>query len=156
MAGIDYIKVAKKREEKGKTKEAADYYARGGNLGKAYGLYEEFLTQIHKKKFVTPYDKFIMRDIEKRFIDLSPPLRLKKLLNKTKNSLHGKHFVKGLENKIFLAITSIVFLISALFFISFDFTGYAIFDIMETDYQWISLCLFVCGLICAFVYLKKK
>ncbi len=62
---------------------------------------------------------------------------------------------KDLSKKL-LSVTAIVTLVSALFFVSSNFTGNVILGLTENNSRWIGLCLFACGLICAFFYFKKK
>lgn len=63
---------------------------------------------------------------------------------------------KGLEDKLFVFITSISLLFLSLFFSLFSLTGNSISILSQEDFRWIGLCLFVCGLILSFFYLKKR
>ncbi len=56
----------------------------------------------------------------------------------------------------FSSVMSIIFLVMAAFFVSFSLTGNAIGNITVKNGAWISMCLFVVGLVCAFVYARGK
>jgi uncharacterized protein (UPF0332 family) len=81
---------------------------------------------------------------EEKVKNLDKKIKLLLLERKTKSS------------KLFLAFLSIASLVSALFFVSFSFTGNVIFGLAETDSRWAGLCLFLCGLVFTFLYFRKK
>jgi hypothetical protein len=54
------------------------------------------------------------------------------------------------------AIISILTLLGAVFFVSFNLTGFAISGLALDNSRIIGMCLFVCGLVFAFIYLKGK
>jgi len=158
MVGINYNKVAKLREEKGRDKEAADYYVRGGRLEKAYELYEKVLSDIRNKKTITTQERKYVGDITKRFTTLNPPLPLKELLNKVRGKIKRKRLERpsGLEKKFVFATLSIISLVFALFFSIFSLTGYSIRALAEESFRLGGVALFVLGLVFAFLYFKNK
>ncbi|MCK9568304.1 hypothetical protein M0R72_05125 [Candidatus Pacearchaeota archaeon] len=60
-----------------------------------------------------------------------------------------------LEKKLW-SIMSIITLLTSLFFVSSNLTGFAVSNFTTGDLQWAGLCFFVCGLVFAFLFLKKK
>jgi hypothetical protein len=81
---------------------------------------------------------------EKKVDDLDRKIKLLLLERRTRGS------------KLFLAFLSLITLISALFFVSVSLTGNVILGLSENNFRWVGLCLFVCGLIFAFLYFRKK
>jgi len=151
MAGINYEKTAERYEikyrKKGDVKDlkkAADFYFGGKNLIRAYTLYEELLSKTENNMILGN----IRKRLKAQMLKGQPiPLNLRNFV-KTKG--------KGLERKFGLAMISMASLLSALFFVSFSLTGYAVLGIAENNSRWIGLCLFACGLISAFFYFKNK
>ncbi len=60
-----------------------------------------------------------------------------------------------LVSKFSPALTIVTFAI-ALFFISFNLTGYSIGGLTQESFRWISTSLFILGLVFVFVYFKNK
>ncbi len=54
------------------------------------------------------------------------------------------------------AIISIITLFGALVFSAFNLTGYAVSGITSDNFRIIGMCLFICGLVFAFIYLKGR
>lgn len=63
---------------------------------------------------------------------------------------------KGLEKYFPLAILAIGSFAIALFFISFNLTGYVAGGLTQENSRWISTSLFILGLVFAFFYFKNK
>ena len=83
--------------------------------------------------------------------------KLNELKTSTKKTLSFLEGVKyGLEKKFVFAFLSVITLISALLFVSFGLTGNTILGLTETNFRWIGICLFACGLTFAFLYFRKK
>ncbi|OGJ13006.1 hypothetical protein A3K82_01165 [Candidatus Pacearchaeota archaeon RBG_19FT_COMBO_34_9] len=83
--------------------------------------------------------------------------KLKNLgLEKTRTLSFLTGLKKGLEKKFVFAFLSLITLIPALLFVSFSLTGNIILGLTETNSRWIGICLFVCGLIFALLYSRKK
>jgi len=60
-----------------------------------------------------------------------------------------------LEKRLF-SVMSIVTLLTSLFFVSSNLTGFAVSNFTTGDLQWAVFCFFVCGLVFAFLFLRKK
>jgi hypothetical protein len=67
-------------------------------------------------------------------------------LNRMKQALEGKLYTFG-------AIITLAF---ALVSVSFSFTGNVVLGLTESNFRWIGLCLFACGLTFTFIYFRKK
>jgi len=64
---------------------------------------------------------------------------------------------KNLTSKLQIpAIISISTLLASLIFVSSSITGNAIAGIPANNLRWVGLCFFACGLVFAFILLKKK
>lgn len=76
---------------------------------------------------------------------------------KAREKVHSIEIKKlgGIEKKV-LSIMAIGTLITSLFFVSSDLTGFAISNISSDNLQWIGLCFFICGLVFSFLLLRKK
>ncbi|MFA5071416.1 MAG: hypothetical protein WC511_03565 [Candidatus Pacearchaeota archaeon] len=61
----------------------------------------------------------------------------------------------GLEKKMW-SIMAVLTLLASLFFVSSSLTGFAISNLTTNDLQWAGLCFFACGLVFAFLFLRKK
>ncbi|MCK4647760.1 hypothetical protein KAT24_02415 [Candidatus Pacearchaeota archaeon] len=83
----------------------------------------------------------------------------RKKINNKLNEINKKlpRKSRGLERRLFaLAFLSIASFIGALFFISFNLTGYATGGLAQENFRWISTSLFILGLIFTFFYFKNK
>ncbi len=61
----------------------------------------------------------------------------------------------GLQKRLF-GLLSITALLIAFVLVSFNLTGNVIGNISLNDTRWIGVCFFLCGLVLAFIYLRKK
>ena len=61
-----------------------------------------------------------------------------------------------LEKHLNFAIPAIASFLGALFFISFNLTGNVVGEVSQNNSNWISLILFVLGMVFAFFYFKNK
>lgn len=138
MSGLDYRKVAEISEKKHNFKKAADYYAGAGDLKKAYSLYEKVLS--------TTNDRFVISDIRKRLVELNSPKYLKDFASAANK--------RTLERRVY-SVVSIISLIGALFFISFNVTGNSIGNLSRDDFSLFGMGLFTLGLV-AFIFFKSK
>lgn len=75
---------------------------------------------------------------------------------KETSKLFHKMEMGGLEKSSVLAALAIGSFVIALFFISFSLTGYAIGELTQENFGWISTSLFILGLVFAFFYFKNK
>ncbi len=82
--------------------------------------------------------------------------RLIKKISSIEAKLATNKPLKGMYGRLSLATSSILTLALALLFVSFNLTGNAVAGITPDNFKWIGLCFFVCGLVFAFFYLKKK
>lgn len=64
-------------------------------------------------------------------------------------------FKKRFKRKVF-ATLSVIFLLSALVFTSLSLTGYSIFELTQDNSRFMGTIFFICGLVFAFLYFKKR
>lgn len=62
----------------------------------------------------------------------------------------------GLEKKFIFPILAIATLVAALFFVSFNLTGYAIGGLTQNNSTLLGISLFILGMIFAFFYFRNK
>lgn len=60
------------------------------------------------------------------------------------------------KGKLLPAFLSMAFLLSALLFTSVSLTGYSVFELAQNNSRFIGTIFFICGLVCAFVYFRRK
>jgi hypothetical protein len=100
-------------------------------------------------KFAFPYDEEKKTYIKQQIGEIRSMKAGKNLSRKfdeLPKSGHGYSF----------AVLSIVSLLAALGFVSISLTGNIIAGLEQNSSRWVGLCLFVCGLVFSFLYLKKK
>jgi hypothetical protein len=82
---------------------------------------------------------------------------LKNKIKETEDKMRLEHFRSSSPiHKYPFAVLSIASLLAALGFVSISLTGNIIAGLEQNNSRWIGLCLFVCGLVFSFLYLKKK
>jgi tetratricopeptide (TPR) repeat protein len=144
----DYHKVTKAYEN------AGDYWEKKGEIRNALKDYEDALRYVQTKE-----DKdrihtkigdlhFERGKILGRLGQIKHDIENKKPLRKPHRGL--------LEDKLFVLITSISLLSFSLFFSLFSLTGNTISILSQEDFRWMGLCLFLCGLILSFFYLRGR
>jgi hypothetical protein len=83
--------------------------------------------------------------------------RIEKKLNSVKKTLEQLTIPKPNPNiRYKYAIISILSFVFALFFLSFNLTGFAISSNNPNDFRWLGSCFFLCGLTFTFIYLRNK
>lgn len=130
--------------------QAGKNYAKGGAKADAKRAYI--------KAMKNTYSKNLKSDIKSDIKKLGPVKEssLLKILKQFDEELTKAEGIMGIKKNISFAISSVICLAFALFFVSPSITGYDILNIGENNLQWIGLCSFICGLVFAFLYLKKK
>ncbi len=122
-------------------------YKKAGNLrrdaGDLIGAVENY-----RKVLLYTNNPEIKKNIQEKIDDV--------LLQRKKTLSFLKVLKNGLEQKFVFAFFSIISLVLALFFTSFNLTGNAILGLTENNSSWIGLCLFIGGLIFTFLYFRKK
>jgi len=152
-----YLEIAKKQEEtakllserkkSSKNKEIiSEAYEEAGN---------EFINAGYPEKAKENYLRALNYATTK-----SEKQRLEGKIGKLHSSIAEKKNIfellgSGLEKKVagFMAVGT---LILSFFFVSSNLTGFAISNFSSNDTRWIGMCFFICGLLFAFVFLKKK
>jgi hypothetical protein len=128
--GALYLEAARKR------KEAGDYAHAEDNYEKAL-------------RFAFPYDEEKKTYIKQQIGEIRSMKAGRNLSRKVDELSKSGH-------KYPFAILSIVSLLAALGFVSISLTGNIIAGLEQNNSRWMGLCLFVCGLVFSFLYLKKK
>ncbi len=127
--------------EKPKIQEKID------NLDALINPFGKSLKKSSKKTFRYPSNR-VEAETETWTSD-DPSIAARRLRNALKKS-------GNLEGRSIYAILSVLVLLGAVFFVSFNLTGYAVSGLTPNNSRWIGMCLFVCGLVFAFIYLKQK
>ena len=105
-------------------------------------------------KAISSYRQVGDSDRASEILAMTRPYKVELIRAKAKGLYHSR---PGLEIKIKpMAVLSILALLGALFFVSFNLTGAAIGDLTDDNFSLIGSALFFLGLIFAFIFLKKK
>jgi hypothetical protein len=82
--------------------------------------------------------------------------------SKSERERSFSELLSGLEKKAkdfpdaTLSFMAIATLLASLFFVSSSLTGFAVSNFTTDDLQWAGICFFACGLVFAFLFLRKK
>lgn len=138
--GRDYEKAGDLRLQAGDVIFAQDDYEQARQYGY---LYDEKNTKRIEEK---------LNNLTKMKLDRLKSQKFKEQLMRQKES----NLLNLLKQKSVKAVISILFLASSLFFVALNVTGNAILSTQQESSLWVGLCLFGCGLLFAFSYLKSK
>lgn len=161
---------------------AAELYKKTGDLNSARENYESALRYAPNKSYEqlakqgmksleaeppkekTKYHGYAQQRGEDDASDVDSAVsRWKSRNSKNKKERSISELLSDLEKKAndfpsgnFLGVISISTLLTGLFFVSADFTGYVVANPLTNDMQWVGLCFFACGLVFTFLAIRKK
>ncbi len=144
----NYGKAAKSYES------AGDYWEKKGEIRNAIKDYEDALRHALERE---DQDRIKGKMEELHFERGKILSRLGQIKHDIENKKpRSRSHHNLLEDKLFIFISSITILSFALFFSLFSLTGNAIGMLTKNDFKWIGVCFFLCGLVFAFFYLKRR
>ncbi len=158
------------REEEAYSREKDIRESKRGDLSAAdkqvlSRLFERAGKSFLESKEVTPYQISKAIGLYIKAEQYAPYENVKKRISKVVRGLDEirKRRSGGLEQKVIvegklknMAILSVSTLLLALFFVSSNLTGFAVLGINHDNLNILSSCIFLCGLIFTFIYLKNK
>ncbi len=127
-----------------KLEDAADEYRKAKDFVKAENLYHEAITYGYSIKEHREEKK----DIENKIREMR--------IEKASYTFPRKVTLENRFSRGAYAVASFICLVFALMFVSSNLSGYSILSINSNNSNWIGLCFFICGLLFAFFYLRKK
>ena len=120
-------------------KKTGEAYERAGDLMKAIDNFKD------ARKFAPEEDR---EEIGEKLTELKH--QKKRMLSSLERAR------SGLEKKFIFPILAIATLVIALFFVSFNLTGYAIGGLTQNNSTLLGISLFILGMVFAFFYFKGK
>jgi len=150
--------IAEEYEEKANTiEERSAQYMHGETQGEVSRSYEitgdAYVTEKNPKDALKNYQKAFEYAYNKKIEDrIKTKMRKAQLVPPSK----GKRKRGGLERRLGFATLAIATLVVALFFVSFNLTGYVVGKLAQNHLTLLGISLFILGLIFAFFYFRKK
>jgi hypothetical protein len=132
-----------RRKVNGSKRKVWESYVAAGNMFLGERKYHNALIDYRAALMHgTPEDEKAQKDLNDKIKKVEDEIRLENFRSSPRNYL--------------LAVLGIASLLAALGFVSLSLTGNTIGGLEGNNSRFIGLCLFVCGLIFSFIYLKKK
>jgi len=126
-----------------------------GEVSRSYEITgDAYVTEKNPKDALKNYQKAFEYAYNKKIKDrIETKMRKAQPLPDSKKSKRKKG---GLERRLGFATLAIATLVIALFFVSFNLTGYVIGKLAQNHLTLLGISLFILGLIFAFFYFRKK
>jgi len=154
--GLTSEKIGEKlRKEGGSAAEIGEAYVKAGYLREEARDFINAKTDYRNAKiYGFPYDEKMQGKIDEKMNALILEQRSKNafdIFKEKEKQRKGKNLGSRLS-----AVVSMLALSISLFFVTSNLTGNVIAGLNQNNSRFIGICFFICGLIFAFIYSKKK